>query len=169
MGDDLPNVPEEFWGATRPGARFSDSERGTQKFFEEVESHRYDLEEHIPGIVRFERWANRDVLEVGCGLGTDGLRFARAGARYTGYDLAEDTIEFAKQNFVRDGQTGNFARGSADELPSPDASFDLVYSHGVIHHIERTEQAVSEFYRVLRPGGTALVMLYHRTSLNYYV
>jgi SAM-dependent methyltransferase len=109
------------------------------------------------------------VLEAGCGIATDGIRFARAGARYTGLDGSEPAIDLARQRFDHEQVEGRFVLGSVTDLPFQDASFDLVYSHGVIHHVLDTEAAVAEFHRVLRPGGTALVMLYHRGSFNYYV
>jgi SAM-dependent methyltransferase len=158
-----------FWAANQPGFRFVDAEIGTPAFFEDVERHRYTLEPHIRDVVDFPRWRDMDVLEAGCGIGTDGVQFARAGARYTGIDWGESTLELARRHFALKNVDGTFAQASVTELPYPDASFDLVYSHGVIHHIPDTERAVAEFHRVLRPGGTALVMLYHRGSLNYHV
>lgn len=157
----------DFWAGYQPGFRFSEHPVGSEAFFADVERHRYRLEPHIPEIVRFERWSGSDVLEAGCGIGTDGTRFARAGARYTGVDESETALELASRRFESNGLEASFERASVTALPFEDASFDLVYSHGVIHHIPDTEAAVREFHRVLRPGGTALVMLYHRDSLNY--
>ena len=160
---------EAFWAQNQPGFRFADAPVGEPEFFAAVERHRYSLEPHIPDVVRFERWSGRDVLEVGCGIGTDGACFARAGARYTGLDFARSALELARRRFEVEALDGEFVEGSADALPFPGESFDLVYSHGVIHHIPETARAVAEFHRVLRPGGTALVMVYHRHSLNYHV
>jgi len=159
----------DFWTTYQPGFRFSDAEPGSQQFFAEVEEHRYELEPHIQDIVDFPRWRGSRVLEVGCGIATDGLQFARAGADYTGLDGSERALSLARKRFELERAKGAFRRGSATELPFEDQSFDLVYSHGVIHHIEETPRAVAEFRRVLKPNGTALVMLYHRRSLNYYV
>ncbi len=162
-------VRREFWTEYQPGFRFSDHPVGSDEFFAEVEEHRYRLEPHIPEVVRFDRWAGAEVLEAGCGIGTDGARFARAGARYTGIDESETALTLASRRFDVEGLTGEFARGSVTSLPFEDAAFDLVYSHGVIHHLPDSGRAVEEFARVLRPGGTALVMLYHRDSVNYRV
>jgi SAM-dependent methyltransferase len=158
-----------FWGANQPGFRFSSAPVGSREFFEEVERHRYALEPHVPSVVRFEEWAGRDVLEAGCGIATDGLQFARAGARYTGLDFTHEAVELARRRFELYGQEGTFLQGSVTELPFEAESFDLVFSHGVIHHLPETRRAVEEFHRVLRPGGVALVMLYHRSSLNYHL
>jgi glycosyltransferase involved in cell wall biosynthesis len=157
----------EFWSQQQPGFRFSSSPIGTPEFFADVEQHRYWLEPHISEIVRFGRWADKDVLDAGCGISTDGLRFARAGARYTGLDLSPVAVELASRRFELEGLEGRFVQGSIVDLPFDDESFDLVYSHGVVHHVPQTRRAVAEFHRVLRPGGTALVMVYHRGSLNY--
>jgi ubiquinone/menaquinone biosynthesis C-methylase UbiE len=159
-----------FWSASQPGFRFTDAAPGTPEFFAEVESHRYSLEPHIPEIVRFERWAERDVLEVGCGIGTDAAQFLRAGARYTGVDQSQTALELARRRFESEGlRAERLQQTSATNLPFPDAQFDCVYSHGVIHHIRDTRAVVAEFQRVLRPGGTALVMVYHRDSSNYRI
>jgi ubiquinone/menaquinone biosynthesis C-methylase UbiE len=162
-----PDDRRSFWTQYQPGFRFTDAEVGTPEFFSEVERHRYELEPHISEIVRFPAWAGRDVLEAGCGIATDGVRFARAGSRYTGIDFSPTALDLARRRFELEGLQGSFVQASITDLPFPDASFDLVYSNGVIHHLPQTEQVVSEFHRVLRPGATALVMVYHRDSFNY--
>ncbi len=156
-----------FWSENQPGFRFSESRVGTPAFFLDVEAHRYALEPHILEVVDFPSWNGSDVLEVGCGIATDGARFARAGARYTGLDSSAEALELARARFGMEDLTGSFLGAPATALPFDERSFDLVYSHGVIHHVEDTRRAVEEFRRVLRPGGTALVMLYHRNSFNY--
>ncbi len=159
---------DQFWSANQPGFRFTDERPGSREFFAAVERHRYQLEPHIPEIVQFERWRDRDVLEVGCGIATDGINFARAGARYTGVDQSRVALALARQRFDLEKSSATLIEGRADRLPLPNNSFDLIYAHGVIHHMDNTAGAVSEFGRVLRPGGTALAMVYHRRSLNYW-
>lgn len=159
----------DFWTGYQPGFRFARSPVGTKEFFEEVSEHRYALEPHIPDIVRYERWMGCDVLEAGCGIGTDGARFAAVGARYTGLDFSPSAIELARRRFDLYDLPGRFVAGSVTDLPFPSDTFDLVFSHGVIHHVTDTEKAAKEFGRVLKPGGTAIVMVYHRRSFNYYV
>lgn len=159
----------DFWAGNQPGFRFARSPVGTRAFFDEVAAHRYELEPHIPEVVGFERWSGCDVLEAGCGIGTDGARFSAAGARYTGLDATGSALTLARRRFELQGLPGRFVGGSVTRLPFPDGSFDLVFSHGVIHHVDDTGAAVAEFHRVLRPGGTMLVMVYHRRSFNYYV
>lgn len=158
-----------FWTDYQPGFRFSDQPVGSPAFFAEVEQHRYMLEPHIPDIVNFPRWHGRAVIEVGCGIGTDAVQFARAGARYEGVDQSTTAVGLASERFKAEGLPGRFQIADATQLPFADASFDLAFSHGVLHHIPQTRTAITELHRVLRPGGSAIVMLYHRKSLNYYL
>jgi SAM-dependent methyltransferase len=158
-----------FWQEHPCGTKFSDAAPGTRLFFERVAAHRYATEWHIPEAAGFAGARGKRVLEVGCGLGTDGAQFARAGADYTGVDLTEAAVELARRNFEIQQLPGTFRTADAEKLDFPDESFDLIYSHGVLHHTPDTAQAVREVHRVLRPGGQAIVMLYHRDSYNYRI
>jgi SAM-dependent methyltransferase len=166
---DLKERVRAFWQAHPCGTKFSDAEMGTREFFERVEAHRYTKEWHIPDAADFAGARGMHVLEIGCGLGTDGAQFAKAGAYYTGIDLTEAATELARKRFEVSGLPGEFRVADAENLDFTDESFDLVYSHGVLHHTPDTARAVEEIHRVLKPGGRAIVMLYHRGSYNYRV
>jgi len=172
MSEANPNLKERvraFWQANPCGTKFSDAPPGTRLFFERVAAHRYATEWHIPLAADFAAARDRRVLEIGCGLGTDGAEFARAGADYTGVDLTDAAVDLARRNFAWQELPGNFGTADAENLDFPSDSFDIVYSHGVLHHTPDTAGAVREVHRVLRPGGRALVMLYHRDSYNYRI
>ncbi|HEV8138248.1 MAG TPA: class I SAM-dependent methyltransferase [Pyrinomonadaceae bacterium] len=158
-----------FWQAHPCGTKFSDAEIGTREFFERIEAHRYEKEWHIPAAANFANTRGLRVLEIGCGLGTDGAQFAKAGADYTGVDLTNAAIELARKRFELFGLTGKFQVADAENLNFPDELFDVVYSHGVLHHTPDIDAAVQEIHRVLKPGGRAIVMLYHRGSYNYRI
>jgi SAM-dependent methyltransferase len=158
-----------FWQENPCGTKFADAPPGTRRFYELVEGHRYNKEWHIPEAAPVARAKDLAVLEVGCGLGTDGAQFAKAGARYTGIDLTDAAVELAKRRFELFDLPGTFRVADAERLDFPDSSFDLVYSHGVLHHTPDTAAAIREIHRVLRPGGKAVVMLYHRDSYNYRI
>ncbi|MEK6303248.1 MAG: class I SAM-dependent methyltransferase [Acidobacteriota bacterium] len=167
MTEDLKARVHDFWQANPCGAKFAQAEIGSEEFFAEVERHRYATEWHIPKVVGFERWRGCDVLEVGCGLGTDAVNFGRHGARYTGVDLTEASIELVRKRFALENLPATLKTADAENLPFADESFGLVYSHGVLHHTPDTQRAIDEVHRVLKPGGTAMIMLYHKNSLNY--
>ena len=166
---ELKERVRSFWQEHPCGTKFSDAEMGTLEFFERVEQHRYEKEWHIPKAADFAGTGGLKVLEIGCGLGTDGAQFAKAGADYTGVDLTEASISLARKRFELSGLPGEFRVADAENLDFADESFDLVYSHGVLHHTPDIKAAVREIHRVLKPGGRAIVMLYHRGSYNYRV
>ena len=166
---DLKERVRAFWQAHPCGTKFSDAEMGTPEFFELVEAHRYTKEWHIPEAAGFAETRGLRVLEIGCGLGTDGAQFAQAGAHYTGIDLTEAAIELARKRFELSGLIGEFWVADAENLDFADDSFDRVYSHGVLHHTPDTARAIAEIHRVLKPGGSGMIMLYHRGSYNYRV
>ncbi len=158
-----------FWQAHPCGTKFSDAEVGTREFFERIEAHRYAKEWHIPDAADFTGARGLRVLEIGCGLGTDGAQFTKAGADYTGVDLTDAAVDLARKRFELFGLPGELRVADAESLDFADESFDLVYSHGVLHHTPDIARAVREIHRVLKPEGRAIVMLYHRDSYNYRV
>jgi ubiquinone/menaquinone biosynthesis C-methylase UbiE len=109
------------------------------------------------------------VLEIGCGCGSEAERFARAGARYTAVDLTNAAPSITQRPFQLGGLEGRFIQGDAEDQPFADGSFDLVYSHGVLHHTPNTPRTIREVHRVLAPSGRAVIMLNHRDSFNYQV
>jgi Methylase involved in ubiquinone/menaquinone biosynthesis len=159
----------QFWQENPCGTKFADAPPGSKRFYELVEAHRYEKEWHIPTAARFSETKGLRVLEIGCGLGTDGAQFAKAGADYTGVDLTDAAVKFAQRRFELFQLPGAFRTADAEKLDFADDSFDVVYSHGVLHHTPDTAGAIREIYRVLKPGGRAVVMLYHRDSYNYRV
>lgn len=165
----LKDRVREFWQNHPCGTKFADAQPGSRAFYDLVEQHRYEKEWHIPEAAGFNQTRNLRVLEIGCGLGTDGAQFAKAGADYTGIDLTEAAVDLARRRFELFNLPGTFRVADAERLNFPDNSFDLVYSHGVLHHTPDTAAAIREIHRVLRPGGRAVVMLYHRDSYNYRV
>ena len=169
LDEQLKERVRAFWQAHPCGTKFSDAEIGTREFFAALEAHRYEKEWHIPEAAQFANARGLRVLEIGCGLGTDGAQFAKAGADYTGVDLTDAAIELARKRFELFGLKGEFRVADAENLEFPDESFDVVYSHGVLHHTPDINAAVQEIHRVLKPGGRAIVMLYHRGSYNYRV
>jgi 2-polyprenyl-3-methyl-5-hydroxy-6-metoxy-1,4-benzoquinol methylase len=165
-----PSISEvrTFWEAHPCGEETSTAEDSLE-YFLGVEHYRYTNAPFILNVAQFRRFAGRRVLEIGCGLGTDGAQFAKAGADYVGVDLTHAAVELARQNFSARGLRGEFLTVDAEYLPFPADSVDHVYSFGVIHHTPNPAAIVDEIWRVVRPGGTVTVAVYNRTSINYYV
>ena len=162
-------VVESFWNANPCGMPRDWDTNDHRRIFEEGEKWRYSKQSRISKYADFNSSHGKKVLEIGCGIGTDGIQFARSGAIYTGVDLTDAAIQISKERFSLFGQQGEFIKLNAETLPFPDNYFDYIYSFGVIHHAPYPEKIVSEIYRVLKPGGKVTVMLYNRTSFYYLI
>lgn len=159
------------WSQDPCGAEFDrEHELGTREFFDTVERHRYsEYAPWMPRLMEFDKFRGKRLLEIGCGMGTDLLQFARGGARCTAIDLTPRHVEITRHRFQLYGANGAFMISDGERLPFHSDSFDVVYSNGVLHHTPDTAGAIREVHRVLRPGGVAKIMLYHRNSLNYWL
>lgn len=154
----------DFWDRASCGENLYLEGGGAAGYRRQAEI-RYQLEPFIPEFAGFGQWKGKRVLEIGVGLGADHQRFAEAGALLTGVDLTARAVEHTRQRLGALGLTSDLRVADAENLPFADGTFDLVYSWGVLHHSPDTAKAVSEVLRVLRAGGTAKVMIYHRHSL----
>ena len=161
---------KDFWDANPCQSTWS-SENDRRRYFEEITKKRYQGRDwHVPIIAKFGSFRGKDVLEIGCGIGADGVEFAKSGANYIGVDLTANSVELARERFRLFGMSGRFEVANAERgLPLSNESVDHVYSFGVIHHSPNPDKIVEEMHRVLRGGGSFTVMLYNRNSINYYI
>lgn len=164
----MPTVDDvrAFWDRRPCNIRHSSLEVGTRAYFDEVERRKYFVEPHIPRFAQFDRWKGKKVLEIGCGIGTDAVNFARAGADYSAIELSAVSLEMAKNRFEVFGLNGRFVQGNSEELSQffPGVSFDLVYSFGVIHHTPEPAKVIREIRKVISADGELRVMLYAKNS-----
>jgi ubiquinone/menaquinone biosynthesis C-methylase UbiE len=154
----------------------SDQE-GTPEFYREIDERfwRAAWFGHQPGeqpfsrLIDYSKLQDKAVLEVGCGAGSISAQFARSGARLTAIDLTKHAVDLTRRRFELSGLTGNILQMDARNLDFADNSFDFLWSWGVIHHSSQTEKIIAEIYRVLKPGGEARLMVYHRNSIWFKV
>ena len=158
-----------FWNTEACGTHFVQESVDRADFYEKFREQRYRTEWHIPLLVPFAEAKGKSVLEIGTGNGADGAMFAMNGATYTGVDLTEAALDATRKHFDVLSLPGTFQRENAEQLSFPNETFDWIYSHGVLHHTPNTQKAIDEAWRVLKPNGRAIIMLYHKHSFNYYV
>jgi len=160
---DLDQV-RDFWNKASCGEVYA-GEGSERERYAEVSRRRYILEPYLKPFARFEEAHDKDVLEIGVGMGSDHQCLAEAQPRSLhGVDLTERALEHTRARFALVGLYSHLKVGNAERLDFSDGSFDFVYSWGVIHHSPNTPQAAREILRVLKPGGVARVMIYHRRS-----
>jgi len=158
----------DYWDARPCNIRHSRKAIGTREYFDEVEARKYFVEPHIPVFADFERWRGKKVLEIGCGIGTDTINFARHGAQVTTVDLSEKSVQLARMRAMVYGLRDDirFCPGDAEELSTfvPVEPYDLIYSFGVIHHTPHPERVLEELKKYTHPQTTLKIMVYHRRS-----
>jgi 2-polyprenyl-3-methyl-5-hydroxy-6-metoxy-1,4-benzoquinol methylase len=170
------NVPVErvraYWNHRPCNIRHSPRTVGSREYFDEVEARKYFVEPHIAGFAGFQHWRGKKVLEIGCGIGTDTINFARNGAEVTAVELSDASLEVAKQRADVFGLADRIAfhNGNAEELSAfvPAEGYDLVYSFGVIHHSPYPELILDQITRYVRPGATLKLMVYNRLSWKVF-
>jgi glycosyltransferase involved in cell wall biosynthesis/ubiquinone/menaquinone biosynthesis C-methylase UbiE len=169
-GDAYKDQVQRQWNNNPVGSETArSSQPHSLEWFLEVERYRYGTyAPWMPEVMEFAGHAGEQVLEVGGGMGTDLAQFAKHGAIVTDVDLSEGHLQHARENFRLRSLTGRFVHHDAESLPFDDNTFDLVYSNGVIHHTPNTSRAVSEIFRVLKPGGRVIAMVYAENSLQYW-
>lgn len=159
----------ETWTHDPCGERDARGEPGTRAYFESLLEARNAYAPWMAEALGYEGARGLRVLDVGCGQGIDVARYARAGAQATGVDLTPRHVELARAHIAALGLDAEIVGGDAEVLPFPDASFDRVSSNGVLHHTPDVDAALREIARVLRPGGEARIVVYHRGSLHYWL
>ena len=145
-----------YWNTRIHDLEMTDQKAGTRAFFDELDEYRFDKLRYLPEVVDFPLYSGRRLLEVGCGIGTDLVRFARAGARTFGVDLSDTAVALARRNFEVNELAGGgrVIAGDGARLPFPDASVDVVYAHGVLQYAADPAAI----------GAEAIFMVYNRIS-----
>jgi SAM-dependent methyltransferase len=153
-----------YWNAHIHDLEITSHPVGSPGFFADLDQYHFEKLHHLPRLVAFDGYRGKRVLEVGCGAGTDLVRFAKGGAIVTGVDLSPSAIALARQNFAQQGLEADLREADGERLPFPDNTFDFVYAHGVVQYTAHDQRLVDECRRVLKPGETAVFQVYNRVS-----
>ena len=169
--DNVKRAARETWGSTPAGATLAPGTTpGSREFFERARHLRSSVEQPwLSSLVPFGRSKGRRVLELGSGAGFRRVRVLPQRRHLHGIDIAPENIDRARRHLELYGLPAEFLEADAEALPFKDASFDLVFSNGVLHHTASIEQSFAEAHRVVRPGGEFWVILYHRDSIFHWV
>jgi SAM-dependent methyltransferase len=154
----------EYWNRHIHDLEISKATPGSAAFFADLDQYHFEKLHHLLRLVRFEDYRGKRVLDVGCGAGTDLVRFARAGAHVSGVDLSAAAVALARQNVAHQGLEADLREADGEHLPYEDDTFDLVFAHGVVQYTPGDTALVQECRRVLRPGGEAIIQVYNRVS-----
>ena len=164
---ELQAAVQEYWGATPCDSDASRLTPGSRSYFAEIEVERYVYQRHVLEFLNEIDWHGKRTLEIGTGVGTDARQLIARGADYDGINIDEGSSAVTRRALAAFELHGRVHVMDATAMRFPDATFDAVYSFGVLHHIPNVERAVVEIHRVLKKGGLLLFMVYNRSSINY--
>jgi len=174
MGENTFDRIREFWDRKPCNVANSAAAKGTIEYYDDLNRHRYFVEPHIPGFAKFPFWGEAsilgkaNVLDVGCGLGTDTISFAKEGACVTAVDISPHSLELAMKGveLYGLGDRVEFYEVNIEEMSQkvPVKSYDLIYSFGVLHHTPNPRKAVEEMIKYANRLTVFKIMLYHRYS-----
>jgi SAM-dependent methyltransferase len=158
----------DYWDKRPCNIRHSPRPVGSRPYFDDVEARKYRVEPHIPAFAEFEAWNGARVLEIGCGIGTDTINFARNGAQVTAVDLSGESLKVARDRVAVFGLEPyiDFYQGSAEDLLSflPTEEYDLIYSFGVLHHTPHPRKAFQQLACYANKWTTLKLMVYNKVS-----
>ena len=168
--DEALTQVKEYWDRRPCNIRHSANVVGTREYFLEVSERRFFVEPHIKDFISASKWNGRNVLELGCGIGTDAALFAESGANYSGIELSSKSLEIAKDRFSLFELKGNFQVSSIEDFDISRNNFptpDLVYSFGVLHHTVDPLLALKNIVAQCNVGTEFRIMLYASNSYKY--
>jgi len=169
LTNELVDKIKQYWNAQPCNVKHSLSAPGTEQYWNEVTERRFFVEPHLRDFASFHLWRGKRVLEIGSGIGSDAVEFARHGAEYVGIDLSAESVAMSRQRFELFGLTGEFhVMDAADQvMMSKLGQFDLVYSCGVLHHYPDMTACLDNIHDALLPVGEFRMLVYAKNSWKY--
>jgi len=162
-------LTEEFWDENICGKHFIREKFPSGAFFDVYRQFRYKKEHHLNSIIDWHYAKGKSVLEIGLGLGADATRWARYAKHFTGIDLSFQSTKASKLHLELLGLKGLILKSDAERLPFHENKFDIIYSHGVLHHTPNIRNSLREINRVLKINSILILMLYTKSSFNYWI
>jgi ubiquinone/menaquinone biosynthesis C-methylase UbiE len=167
------NKVKKYWNNQPCNINHSKKKFLSKDYFNEIEKKRYFVESHIPYFANFKKYKNKNVLEIGCGIGTDGVQFLKNGANYTGVELSKNSLDIFKKRIQILGLSNlksNLILSNCENLKNvPKLNYNLIYSFGVIHHTPNMKKAFEEIYKLSNKKTEIKIMLYAKNSYKNFM
>jgi SAM-dependent methyltransferase len=169
------NEVKKYWNNQPCNSKNSRKKFLSRDYFNEIRKKRYFVEKHIPKFAEFKKYKNKNVLEIGCGIGTDGIEFIKHGAKYFGIELSDKSLEIFKKRieiFNLSKRNPKLILSNVEqmkELKNLKISFDLIYSFGVIHHSPNMKKIFENVYNLSNTKTKIKIMLYAKNSYKNFM
>lgn len=166
---------KKYWNRQPCNIKFSRKKFLSKEYFEEVKKKKYFVEPHIPNFAEFNKYKNKNVLEIGCGIGTDAIEFIKHGCRYYGIDFSEKSVEITNARILKYNLQNKKPKLFVDNCENLNKikklriKFDLIYSFGVIHHTPNMKKAFESIYKIADKNSEIKIMLYAKNSYKNFL
>lgn len=160
------NNIEEYWNIQPPIININDEKN--IEWCNKTSQFRFNIAPHIYKWLEFDKFKNKNVLDIGCGSGIDICEYAKYNCNVFGIDITDKAVELSKQRLNILNFNGDINKYDGNNIPHENEKFDLVRSNGVLHHSPNMEHILTEIYRILKPNGKLKLMLYNKNSILYY-
>ena len=166
---------KNYWNKQPCNINHSNEPGLSKKYFDEVRKKKYFVEKHILKFADFKKYNKKNVLEIGCGIGTDAMEFIKNGAKYIGIDYSDESIKICKRRVEVLGLTNKnpfFIVSNCEELneiKKLKKKFHLIYSFGVLHHTENMQKAFNQIYKIADKNTEIKIMLYAKNSYKKFL
>ena len=167
---------QNYWNKQPCNVKHSKKKYLSKEYFNEVKKKKYFVEPHIKSFAEFKKYKNKNILEIGCGIGTDAMEFIKFGANYIGIDYSDKSIDICKKRLKLlnlKNKKADFFYGDAENLSKhkqlKNKKFDLIYSFGVLHHTPNMKKCFDEIYKVSSKKTEVKIMLYAKNSYKNYM
>ena len=169
------NKVKKYWNKQPCNINHSKKKFLSKEYFDAVKKKKYFVEKHIPKFADFKKYKNKNVLEIGCGIGTDAIEFIKNGAKYTGIDYSDKSIQIVKRRIEVYNLKKNNPKVFVDncenllKVKRLKQKYDMIYSFGVIHHTESMKKAFNSIHKIANKNTTIKIMLYAKNSYKNFL
>lgn len=169
-GNEYKNNARNHWNAAPCDSKMVSGDMTLlgKSYFDQVEEARYKDQPWLLEEIESLDVNNKQVLEVGYGMGTDHLKLAERGGVMHGISITPEDKKIIEHRFEIYGYHTEAIVGDAEKMPYKNSQFDFVYSFGVIHHCPNFEKVLDEVYRVMKPGAQAYLAIYNKNSMFFW-
>lgn len=167
-------ISKKYWNKQPCNIKHSTKKYLSKDYFNEISKKRYFVESHIKKFVNFKKYKNKNVLEIGFGIGTDAIEFLKSGANYHGIELSDRSFDITRKRIelFKLTKKSTLINDEAENLGkyfSSKNNFHLIYSFGVLHHSSSLSKCLKVIYNLMSKNTICKIMLYAKNSYKYFL
>ena len=174
VNEQINKISRRYWNKQPCNIKHSKRKFLSKEYFKEISKKRYFVEPHIKDFAQFSKWKNKNVLEIGFGIGTDAIEFLKSGANYYGIELSNKSFDITNKrvklfNYSHKTKLINDEAENLTKYFNSKSNIHLIYSFGVLHHSSSLKKCLSTIYKIMNKNTLCKIMLYAKNSYKYFL